>query len=134
MNLSTPALLAVAAVTLLALIVYFWTGIKVGGLRVRHKIDAPAMTGHPEFERAVRVQANTLENLVPFLVVLWLCALLLHPLGAAILGLVWVLARIWYATSYWQDAKKRGGGFGLSFAATGLLLLGSIAGIVMRLI
>ena len=36
-------------------------------------IDAPAMTGHPEFERAVRAHANTLEWLPIFLPSLWLC-------------------------------------------------------------
>jgi glutathione S-transferase len=135
MNLSSPALLSVAAVTLLALLVYFWTLGKAGAMRGRHKIAAPAMTGHPEVERALRVQANTLENLVPFVIALWLCALLFfYPLLTAIVGLVWVLARVHYAVSYWRDPAKRGLGFTVSSLATILLMLGAAAGIVMRLL
>ena len=54
-----------------SLVLYFFTTAYAGRMRERHKIEAPAMTGHPDFERANRVQANTLENLVPFLAALW---------------------------------------------------------------
>ncbi len=50
----------VAIVTVLVLLFYVWTGVGVGIMRGKHKINAPAMVGHPELERAVRVQANTL--------------------------------------------------------------------------
>ena len=33
------------------------------------------MTGHPEFERAVRVQMNTIEQFVIFLPLLWLATI-----------------------------------------------------------
>jgi len=134
MTMSTPAIAYVALVTLASLAVYIWTFSKVGQMRGKHKIAAPAMTGHPEFERAVRVQANTLEQLVPFLVALWLAALYLHPLGAALIGLVWVIGRVMYALAYWQDAAKRGRGFTLSSIATVLLLLGALVGIVLALV
>jgi uncharacterized membrane protein YecN with MAPEG domain len=57
-----------ALVTLLALLVYLWMGAQVGRARGKCGIDAPAMTGDPLLERAVRVQTNTLEWLPIFLV------------------------------------------------------------------
>ena len=52
-----PALITLAVQVLL--IVVAWRVVQA---RVRYKIIAPAMTGHPAFERAVRVQMNTIEN------------------------------------------------------------------------
>ena len=55
---------SVALVTLLALFVYVWTLARAGGARGKFGVEAPATTGHPEFERHFRVQANTLEGIV----------------------------------------------------------------------
>ena len=38
-------------VTVLVLVQYAWFAIQVGSMRGRHKIDAPAISGAPEFER-----------------------------------------------------------------------------------
>lgn len=129
-NLATPDMLLVALISLLSLMLVFWFSIAVSRARGAYKIAAPAMTGNPDFERAVRVHANTLENLVPFLVALWLCALLFSPVAAVVLGVVWLIARIWYALAYWRDAGKRGPAFGLAGLATVLLILGALIGIV----
>jgi len=48
---------------------------------------------------------------------------------AAVGAVVWLAARVWYALAYWRDAGKRGPGFGLSAAATVLLILGALFGI-----
>ena len=45
---------------------------------------------------ADRVQLNTLEHMPPFLVLLWLNAIFVGPLGATIAGVVYVLARAAY--------------------------------------
>ena len=124
----------VGLVTLAAIAVYLWAFSRVGAMRGKHKIAAPAMTGHPDFERAYRVQANTLEQLVPFLVGLWLAALFLNALAAAAVGLVWVIARIIYALAYYRDPAKRGMGFTISAVATVALLLGALVGLVRHLI
>jgi glutathione S-transferase len=42
----------VVVVTLASLLFYFWTCARVASARARNKILAPAVTGHPEFERA----------------------------------------------------------------------------------
>jgi hypothetical protein len=53
-----------ALTTLLALLVHFALTLNVGFARMRYKIAAPAVSGHPEFDRVYRVQMNTLEQLV----------------------------------------------------------------------
>ena len=72
--MTPPALPAV--VTLAALIAYQGTVMAVGQARVKHKVLPPARSGPEGFERAMRVQQNTLEQLVFFLPTFWLAALL----------------------------------------------------------
>jgi uncharacterized membrane protein YecN with MAPEG domain len=105
-------------------------GIRVGQGRGKFKIDAPAMTGHPEFERAVRVHLNTMEAIVVFLPALWLAALYFGGWIPAVLGLVWVIGRIVYMLGYTADPKKRSAGFGIQALATILLIVLAIVGIV----
>jgi len=116
----------VVIVTLLAMLTYFWTSLRVGGARGKYKIVAPAVTGAPEFERAYRVQMNTLEWLPLFLPSLWLFAYYWDSRVAAGIGLIWILARIFYAMTYVKDPAKRGPGFGIQALCTGILLLGAL--------
>ena len=126
----------VAIVTLLAVIFYLSTLFAVGGARGKSGIQAPAMTGDPILERAVRVQANTLEAMPIFLPCLWLFAFFLpYPWGsttAAVLGLVWIVGRILYQRGYMADPSKRSTGFLIQGVATIVLLLGALVGAVMR--
>ncbi len=39
----------------------------VGNARNKYGVEAPATTGHPQFERLHRVQINTLEQLIVFI-------------------------------------------------------------------
>jgi glutathione S-transferase len=64
-----------AIVTLLAVGFYLFTSLAVASARVKFGIKAPATAGHPDFERAFRVQMNTLESMPLFLPSLWLFAL-----------------------------------------------------------
>jgi uncharacterized MAPEG superfamily protein len=116
----------VVIVTLLALLVYLWTGMRVGRARGKNEIKAPAVTGAPEFERAYRVQMNTLEWLPLFLPSLWLFAYYWNGKVAAAIGLVWILARIYYAVSYTKDPASRGPGFMVQALCTLVLLLGAL--------
>jgi len=131
--LATQAALLSAVVTILAIILYMTMGFRVGVMRGKHKIDAPAMTGHPELERAVRVQSNTLEAFPMFLPALWLATIYFTMIGwlAPALGLVWVIGRILYMQGYMADPSKRSLGFGISLLALIGLLLLAIVGIVM---
>ena len=56
-----------ALVTVAAVILTFVLSMRVGAMRQKHGVKAPATTGHPEFELANRVHQNTIEQLVLFL-------------------------------------------------------------------
>ena len=123
----------VAIVTVLVLLFYVWTGVTVGRMRGKHGIEAPAMTGHPEFERASRVQINTLEWIVIFLPSMWLCAAYVNSVLAAVLGLVWIGGRYLYMTGYLKDPKARSTGFMIQLAATAIALFGGLIGALVSL-
>ena len=123
---------ATALVTLLAVIFCFFTGFRVGQARQKFGIKAPATTGQPDFERAYRVQMNTLEWMPIFLPALWLFAAYVSDVGAAAIGLVWILGRVLYMIGYTEAAAKRGRGFGIQALATGILWLGALIAIIMR--
>jgi uncharacterized membrane protein YecN with MAPEG domain len=128
----------VAIVALLSLLFYFWTSLNVAQARGVSKIDAPAMTGHPQLERAVRVQTNTLEWLPIFLVSLWLFDLFVaKPYGAwiaAALGVIWIAGRYIYMTGYMAEPGKRSLGFMIQALACLVLLLGALGGAVWAMI
>jgi glutathione S-transferase len=119
-----------AAVTLLALLLYFVLMTVVGQARGKYGIKAPAITGHENFERAHRVQMNTVEQMVFFLPALWLYAVLLSDKGAALGGLIWVVGRALYAVSYLNDPAKRGPGMVISMLAQVGLFLGAVYGLI----
>jgi glutathione S-transferase len=121
----------VAIVTLLALLLYFFMSLRVGQARGQYKVEAPATSGHPDFERVFRVHANTLEWLPIFLPSLWLFAIAWNnDLVAAIVGVVWIVGRVLYMTGYSKAAASRSTGFGIQALATGVLLFGALGKIV----
>jgi uncharacterized membrane protein YecN with MAPEG domain len=120
----------VAIVTLISLLLYFMMGLRVGEGRTKFGIVAPAVTGHPEFERRYRVQMNTLEWLPIYVVSLWLFAIYWNDRAAAVIGVIWIVGRILYMTSYSKDAATRGPGFGIQALATGVLLFGALGKII----
>ncbi len=122
-----------ALVSALALLLYVVVFANAGRARARHNIKAPAVIGAPEFERAFRVQQNTLEQLVWFIPALWLFALYVSPVWGGIVGLVWIAGRAYYALSYYRDPETRGPGFLIGFASAGVLLVGALIGIVAKL-
>jgi glutathione S-transferase len=123
-----------ALVTLLTVLFYFYTAMRVAGARPRFKVLAPAMSGHPEFDRIFRVQMNTLEWMPIFLPLLWLFAFYVNDIDAAALGLVWIAARLLYVVRYTEAAGRRGFGFMLQGAVCIVLLLGAVAGIVVSFV
>ena len=121
-----------AWVTLAALAMYFWTVANVGKARGKYKVTAPSTDGPPAFQSILRVQLNSVEQLVFFLPALWLCAVFFSDRWAALGGAVWVVGRIMYAVSYYKEPAKRGPGFALSVLAGVALMLGAAAGLIMR--
>ena len=117
---------AVAIVTILALAQFIFFSIQVGSMRGKHGVKAPAVTGHPEFERMFRVQQNTMEQLVAFIPALWIYAYLVNPFWGAAMGLVFIVGRFIYRASYVKDPDSRGIGFTLTFLPTAVMLVWSL--------
>lgn len=121
-------------VTLLSLLLVFVLAANVGRARGKYSVSAPAISGNADFERVFRVHQNTLENMMLYLPSLWLFAIYVSNLYAAIIGGVWIVGRILYARSYYADAKARGTGFIIGIGATAVLWLGALIAIVMSLL
>jgi len=115
----------VIAAALLEFIVF---GVLVARARIQHQVKAPAVTGHPVFERYFRVHYNTLEQLVAFVPGAWLFGTYVSPSWAAGLGVLYLVGRILYLRAYVADPAKRGMGFGLSMLPTMVLVIGGLAG------
>jgi glutathione S-transferase len=123
-----------AAVTLIALLVYFLIIGAVAMARAQYGIKSPAVTGNEHFERAYRIQMNTLEQMALFLPALWLYAAYVSDRGAAVGGLIWVVGRVVYALAYTRDPASRGPGAMITLLASVGLWLGGAYGVVRALI
>jgi len=127
-----PVALLTATVTVLIGFFYFYTGFRVGNLRGKHKIMAPATSGHPEFDRAYRVQLNTLEQLGIVLPFLWVAAF--YPIGwgwlAPLIAFVWLIARIVYMVGYMANPEKRVAGAMLTGICNLSLFIIAAAGVI----
>lgn len=129
------SLLLSAIVTLLAIILYYFVmGARVGTMRARLNIKAPATTGHPDFERAFRVHANTGEQYIAFLPALWIATALFHGwfwLPAA-LGAIFLIGRVLYMQLYTRNPDSRLPGAFLSMLSIlGLIIVGAIGVVQM---
>lgn len=121
----------VAVVLSLALIEFFVFGLLVGRARQTYDVPAPAISGHPVFDRYMRVHQNTMEQLVVFVPALFLFATFVSSTIAALLGLLFVVGRVVYLRGYVADPAKRGTGFVMSAIAQVSLMLGSLIGAVV---
>ena len=123
-----------ALVTLLAILFYFFVTINVSRSRTQTGVKVPAMSGHPDFERAFRIQMNTLEWMPIFLPSLWLFAIYLGDPLAATLGVVWIIGRIVYFTGYSKAVEKRSPGFAIQALVCIVLWLGAFGAAAWNLI
>jgi glutathione S-transferase len=120
-----------AIVTLLAVAFYFFLATRFAAAHSKFNVKLPATTGDPAFERIFRAHMNTLEWVPTFVVPLWLCAMYLNDLAAAVLGLVWIVGRALYFAGYSRAVEKRLPGFFIQSAACLMLFIGAAAGIAM---
>ena len=116
----------VAVVSLLAVMVPFWMGLRVALTRKACGVAAPAMTGDAVLERTIRAHYNTLEWLPIFLTGLWLFAIYGNDRIAAVVGVVWIVGRVIYQLGYVAGAKKRFPGFLIQALATAVLVIGAL--------
>ena len=117
-------------VTMLMLVEYLFIGYLVSRARSTYKVVAPAVTGNEAFERHFRVQQNTIEQLVVVLPSMWIYGLTVSPLWAALFGLVFVVARAFYAYGYIKTGGGRHYGFMVGLFATIALLVGGAIGAI----
>ena len=123
----------VTIVAMLALLEYFFFGIKVGQARGKFGVKAPATSGNEQFERYHRVHQNTMEQLVMFIPSLFTFATFVSTLWAAILGIVFIIGRAVYFNLYIGNPDKRGPGVLISLLATAVLVIGSVIGALVSL-
>jgi uncharacterized membrane protein YecN with MAPEG domain len=118
----------VAFVIALALFEFAVFGMLVGRARGKYRVAAPAISGHPVFERYFRAHQNTMEQLVAFVPAMWLFGTYVNPTWAGWLGLVFVVGRVVYLVGYVADPARREIGFALSSVPVVILLLGALWG------
>jgi len=126
-------MLTVALVTLLILIQYMYFTLRAGMARGK-EIKAPATSGDEIFERKLRVQLNTLEQMMVTLPAMWVCAHFYRTDAAWILGTAFIVGRFLYSSMYVKDPSKRAPGFIIGFFANVLLVLASLWGVVSQLV
>lgn len=117
-------------VALAAIAQFLLFGIMVGRARAKYGVKAPAISGHPMFERAWRVQMNTLEQLVCFLPALFLAGMYWSNVIIGFIGLVYLFGRFIYWRSYLADPSKRSLGFVLTVLPTFALVIAAFVGII----
>ena len=120
-------------IALLAVTQYLFFGYSVGTQRQISGLKAPVMTGHDGFERAYRVQMNTLEVLIAFIPVLLLAGKYWPVWLVAPIGIVYLVGRTLFWKAYMNDPSTRGLGFMLTLAPTAALLVLALLGAVINL-
>ncbi|HKE93804.1 MAG TPA: MAPEG family protein [Povalibacter sp.] len=123
----------VAIVSVLAFAQVIIMGVLVARARGRYGVAAPSVTGHEVFERYFRVHLNTLEQLVIFIPSMWLFAHYVSPRWAAAAGVLFLVGRVVYATSYIRDPKSRSLGFALGAVPMLLMMVGVLVSAIHAL-
>lgn len=123
----------VAIVVLASLVQYTIFGALVGKARMKYKVEAPAVSGDPVFERYYRVHMNTLESLVLFVPSIVIFAMYVRADVAAALGVVFIAGRQLYLRAYVKDPKSRELGYILTILPSAVLAIGGIIGAALRL-
>jgi glutathione S-transferase len=129
-GIASPAMLYTAAVTILTVLLFFYMALTVGRMRAKHGIKAPSITGHEEFERALRVQMNTVEGAIAFLPALWIAAIWFGGWIPPVAGFVWFIGRVIYMLGYMAAPEKRSTGFTIQALALIVLIFLAVWGVV----
>ena len=117
-------------VAMLAVMQLIFFSVLVARARGTYGVKAPAVSGHEMFERAYRVQMNTLELMVAFLPALFIASKYWPQTYVASAGAVYLLGRFIYWRSYVAAPTSRGLGFGLSMIPIMALLIAALVAIV----
>lgn len=112
----------VVLVNCLLLIQYTFFSMRAGIARGKGKVEAPATTGDEHYERNLRVQINTLEQLVVTLPAMWVCAVYFRADVASALGFIFLIGRFIYSAAYIKAPATRAPGMIIGFLANMSLL------------
>ncbi len=124
----------ITVIVMLALVEYLYFGVAVGRARIRHGIDAPAVSGDENFERFHRAHQNTLEQLVAFIPAIYAAGYYANELFAVALGVISLIARAHYFRSYIADPPRRGRGMVVSIAVCVALIAAALLGAVRTIL
>ena len=117
-------------IAVLAVMQLIFFSVLVGRARGTYGVKAPAVSGHEMFERAYRVQMNTLELMVAFLPALFVASKYWPETYVAIAGAVYLLGRFIYWRSYVAAPASRALGFALSMIPIIALLVATLVALV----
>ena len=126
-------MITIALITVVILIQYSYFTFRTGMSRGK-EVVAPAVSGSERFERALRVQLNTLEQMVITLPTMWICGMHFSTKAAILLGAAFVVGRAIYSITYMRDPKTRTMGFMISFFANVGLMVCCLIGIIGKLV
>lgn len=119
-------------VAVFAVLQFVFFSVLVGRARGKYGVHAPAVTGHALFERAYRIQMNTLEQVVVFLPALFLAANYWSNAVVGGVGLVYLVGRFVYWQAYMAAPERRAVGFALSVLPSLGLLLAALVGAILK--
>jgi glutathione S-transferase len=121
-------------IILLSLAQYCYFTGRVGAARGKLGVEAPKISGNEDFERIFRVQQNTMEQLVVFIPGMLAFAHYVSPLWALLPGVIFLVGRQMYSSTYTADAKKRAPGAVTSIMSGIALVVGALIGLIWKLI
>lgn len=124
----------VELVAILAALQLIFFGIMCGAARRKSGLKAPAVTGDEGFERAYRVQVNTIELIIAFLPALIIAGRYWSEVIVAGIGAIYLVGRIIYWRSYVSAPESRALGFALSMLPIFALVILALIGIIMALL
>jgi len=120
-------------IILAAVLQFLFFGAMVGKARIASGIKAPSVSGNEIFERAYRVQMNTLELLVAFLPALFIAGKYWSNELISSVGVIYIIGRFIYWRAYMTLPKQRGLGFMLSLIPVIALIVLATVGLVLSL-
>lgn len=117
-------------IVMLALAEYIWFTGRAGALRGKLDVKAPATTGHEGFERAFRVQQNTLEQLIVFIPATYAFAWYVSATWVWIPGALFIIGRFLYASAYLKNPEKRAPGMVATLLANAAMIVAVLIRVV----
>ena len=118
---------------LLALAQFTWFTARVGATRGKYGVSAPKTTGNETWERLYRVQQNTMEQLVLFVPLMLAFNFYVSARWCLLPGLMFLVGRQLYSYEYVSKPGSRTPGMAMTLLANGILLIGALAGLLLKI-